>query len=139
MSAILILILRILLVVSLYSFLGWAMITLWRDLQAQTLLFKSRMIPPITLFSFDLQPSEPHQFKLSDLTIGRDTSCDLSLEDETVSARHARLSFHHNQWWLEDLQSTNGTFLNNELVDTPTVIISGDKIRCGQVVLTIQI
>jgi pSer/pThr/pTyr-binding forkhead associated (FHA) protein len=139
MSAVLVLVLRILLVASLYGFLGWALFTIWKDLQAQTLIFKSRQIPPITLLTFDLQPTEPRQFKEGVLVIGRDSNCDLSLEDETVSARHARLSYHHNQWWLEDLQSTNGTFLNNELVETPTVIISGDKIRCGQAELTIQI
>ena len=46
--------------------------------------------------------------------IGRDTHCDLSVMDEALSAHHARITFHHGQWWLEDLNSTNGTFLNRE-------------------------
>ena len=43
------------------------------------------------------------------------------------------------QWWLEDLKSTNGTFLNEEKLDTPTVIVTGDEIRCGQVPVRVQI
>jgi pSer/pThr/pTyr-binding forkhead associated (FHA) protein len=59
--------------------------------------------------------------------------------DDTVSARHARLSYHHNQWWVEDLQSRNGTYLNDERVSVPTVIVSGDELRYGQVATLIEI
>jgi pSer/pThr/pTyr-binding forkhead associated (FHA) protein len=59
--------------------------------------------------------------------------------DEAMSAHHARISYHHTQWWLEDLNSTNGTFLNRDQVSVPTVIISGDEIKCGNTLLTIRI
>ena len=39
------------------------------------------------------------------------------------------VSFHHGQWWLEDLGSTNGTFLNKNQIAVPTVIITGDQIQ----------
>jgi pSer/pThr/pTyr-binding forkhead associated (FHA) protein len=65
--------------------------------------------------------------------------CDIPLPDETVSARHARLTYHHGQWWLEDLGSTNGTHLNDELLSVPTVLTSGDEIRCGNSRLVVDL
>ena len=71
--------------------------------------------------------------------IGRDTKCDVSVIDEAVSAHHARLTHHHGQWWLEDLNSTNGTFLNQEQLSTSAVVITGDHFKCGNTVFGIQI
>jgi pSer/pThr/pTyr-binding forkhead associated (FHA) protein len=76
-------------------------------------------------------------FSMREVLIGRDPACEMILDDPTVSNRHARLSYHHGQWWLEDLQSTNGTFLNNEPIAAPLVVTSGDVVRCGQVELTL--
>ena len=75
-----------------------------------------------------------------ELTIGRDPACNCVISDSTVSAQHARLVFRQGQWWVEDLRSTNGTYLNQELVLDPLVITSGDHLRCGQAqfVITIQ-
>ena len=71
--------------------------------------------------------------------IGRDTNCDLSIMDEALSAHHARLTHHHGQWWLEDLNSTNGTFLNREKLTTPAVVITGDHFKCGNTVFSIKV
>ncbi|MEW6406714.1 MAG: FHA domain-containing protein, partial [Chloroflexota bacterium] len=54
------------------------------------------------------------------------------------STHHARLSFSRGQWWVEDLESTNGTLLNQELVTAPTVVTPGDQLRCGEATLTIE-
>jgi len=75
-------------------------------------------------------PILKHFFQ-SEITLGRDPGCDVPLTDDTASTRHAQLSYHHNQWWLEDIASTNGTFLNEAAVNMPTVITSGDEIICG--------
>ena len=56
-----------------------------------------------------------------------------------ISARHAHLTYHHNQWWLEDLASTNGTLLNDIRITTPTVITSGDELQCGATRLFISL
>jgi pSer/pThr/pTyr-binding forkhead associated (FHA) protein len=55
----------------------------------------------------------------------------LPLDDKTVSARHARLAYHHGQWWLEDLRSRNGTFLNTKAVHEPLVLATGDEVQFG--------
>jgi len=49
------------------------------------------------------------------------------------------LNYRYLQWWIEDLQSTNGTYLNDEKIETSTIIINGDEIRLGQVVVLIEI
>jgi pSer/pThr/pTyr-binding forkhead associated (FHA) protein len=138
MSGPVLLVLRFLLALGLYAFLAWAFLNLWRDLRQQSALLATRRVPPIslTIASAD-QPSQVRHFKQPEITIGRDPACECPLDEETVSTRHARLSYHHGQWWLEDLQSTNGTFLNGEPVLAPLVVTSGDVVRCGQVELTL--
>lgn len=137
MSGIVVLILRILLAASLYAFLGWAVWTIWRDLRAQGQIISAPYIPALSL---QIPGSDsPVSFSTQEVILGRSPSNDFPITDETVSARHARLSFHQNQWWVEDLGSTNGTYLNDERVGVPTVIISGDELRCGQMSLLMSI
>lgn len=137
MSAPILLVLRLAITFALFSFMGWALYTIWRDLKHQSELLVSRQAPPITLSA--AQDTTLHFFTTPEVTIGRDPTCDLALDDKTVSVKHARLVYHHNQWWVEDLESTNGTFLNQEFVSIPTVLADGDQIRCGQVDLAVSI
>ena len=139
MVAVLILVLRILLLLVLFAFLGWTMFTLWRELnfQAQSLL--PRKNPTITIIQESESQEIRQEFNQSELMIGRDPACEIQLNDETVSNQHARLWFRNKQWWIEDLLSTNGTFLNDERLEIPTILISGDEVRIGKVLLTIDI
>lgn len=139
LSGLILLAIRVALVIALYSFLSWALLTLWREMKRQAELLASRQSPPITLLYRNGDESRPYRFTIPEISIGRDPTCDCQLDDKTVSANHARLSHHHGQWWIEDLGSTNGTFLNHEPVSTPLVITSGDELRFGQVVVTIAI
>ena len=139
MTAIIVLILRILMAVALYGFIVWVVLTLWRDLQQQARALSGRTIPPLTLSAPQLNPPLAQQITNHEVIMGRDPGCDLIITNETVSARHAKLSFHHKQWWIEDLRSTNGTYLNDESVQTATVIISGDDLRLGEVQFQINI
>jgi pSer/pThr/pTyr-binding forkhead associated (FHA) protein len=59
--------------------------------------------------------------------------------DEAMSAHHARVTFHHSQWWLEDLNSTNGILLNQQKLTTPAVVISGDEFKCGNTIFSIRL
>lgn len=140
MSGIILLGLRILAALALYAFLGWALFLLWRSLRQDALEISSRRVTPLDLLIDS--PAEDNvllHFTSSDVVIGRDNDCECKLKHGTVSARHARLTFHHNQWWLDDLQSTNGTKLNDETLRTSTVVVNGDAIKCGETTLMVII
>lgn len=138
-SAQVLLVVRLALVFALYAFIIWVLWTLWRDLKSQRELITLRQSPPLTLIREGYETLHSYQYTTPEVIIGRDPSCDFTLDDSTVSAQHARLSYHHRQWWVEDLNSTNGTHLNQELVTTPLVITSGDQLRFGQVSLNVTI
>ncbi len=138
MSGIVLLGLRIFLAIALYAFLGWALFLFWQTLRHDAMGVASRQVIPLRLLVNS--PDEKNvllNFSQSDIAIGRDPDCECLLTHGTVSARHARLTFHHHQWWVDDLQSTNGTKLNDEPLQIPTVVVNGDTIKCGQIVLTI--
>jgi hypothetical protein len=139
MSGILILILRIFLAICLYGFLIWAMLTIWRELHAHTQLIHPQHTPILRLSILEGAPPQQKELALPEIILGRDLDNHFPLNNETVSARHARISFHHNQWWVEDLQTTNGTYLNDQRIEAATVLVNGDELRCGQVVLSVDI
>ena len=138
MSGVIFLVLRFLLAAALYVFLGWALLTLWRDIKRSGEILTTREVPSIRLGVKDGDAVRTLHFSGSDICIGRDPTCDCTLSTEKVSANHATLTFHHNQWWVEDLDSTNGSYLNDELLTVPVVIANGDHLRCGDVELTIS-
>lgn len=140
MIATTVLILRLALALALYAFLGWALWTLFQELKQQGEKLAVQKIPDIILsVQIDQGNISVRHFSQPEIMIGRDPNCDLSLMDEALSAQHARLAHHHGQWWLEDLNSTNGTYLNRELLTTSAVVIAGDKFKCGNTVFGIQL
>ena len=132
--------LRLILAIALYSFLGWALLTLWQELKQQSNRLSIQKQPGITIETKLGQDkvSQSH-FVQNEVMIGRDANCDLSVMDDALSAHHARIVFHHGQWWLEDLNSTNGTFLNREKLAVPAVVITGDEFKCGNTFFNIRI
>jgi pSer/pThr/pTyr-binding forkhead associated (FHA) protein len=140
MSAVLVLILRLALSICLYAFLGWALFSLWRGLQQQGLVLALRKAPALDLaIQHGRGGTTRRVFQQTELTLGRDHTCDLVLNDDAISARHVRLSFHHGQWWVEDLGSTNGTRLNQSALATPAVLATGDQIECGHTAIIVSI
>lgn len=139
MTSEVLLVLRAILAGSLFVFLGWVVWVFWRELQTNVSIIAARKHPPLAILIEypDGKSSENFTFEDSEITIGRDPTCELHLEDDVISAHHARFSFHHSQWWLEDLHSTNGTSLNGEPLETATVVIVGDVITCGGIQLTL--
>src|SRR5258708_2800959 len=66
--------------------------------------------------------------------IGRSARNDLFIDQESVSRSHARITFDGRAHWVQDLQSTNGTFLNDDPVQE-RVLRDGDQLRIGQTIL----
>ena len=72
------------------------------------------------------------------ILIGRGTDAAIRLDDDYVSTRHARVASNGEQWFVEDLGSTNGTYLGHQRVTTPTPITLGTPIRVGKTVLELR-
>lgn len=140
MIASVVLVLRIALIVALYAFLAWALITLWRDMRQQGTKLAEQKKPGLTITVLSEHSRQKQgRFSQSEIIIGRHAHCDLSIMDEALSAQHARISHHHGQWWLEDLNSTNGTFLNDSKLTTSAVVITGDQFKCGNTLFVLHI
>lgn len=72
------------------------------------------------------------------ITIGRADDATLVLSDDYASTRHARLFPQDGQWLVEDLGSTNGTYLDRQKVTRPTPVPVGVPIRIGKTVLELR-
>lgn len=65
--------------------------------------------------------------------IGRDAASTVPVDDPHISARHAELRFERGQWWLRDLGSSNGTWLNGNPVRAVMGVRPGDDLQCAGV------
>lgn len=66
------------------------------------------------------------------LVVGRGSGADLPLDDEFASDRHARFDVRDGKLFVEDLGSTNGTFVNGERITGRTAVVAGDTVRIGE-------
>jgi FHA domain len=73
-----------------------------------------------------------------DVVFGRATDATVPLSDQYASERHARVYQRDGEWLVADLGSTNGTFLNQERVTTPTPISAGDQLGIGETVVQVR-
>jgi pSer/pThr/pTyr-binding forkhead associated (FHA) protein len=74
----------------------------------------------------------------SAVLVGRAPGCTLVLDDDYSSSRHARVFQQDGQWFVEDLGSTNGTFVADQRVEGPTPVPTGTPVRVGRSVLELQ-
>ena len=73
-----------------------------------------------------------------ELTIGRSEDSDLVITDEFASTHHAKLVLINNDWLIQDLNSTNGTFLDGSRVGTPAVLKINTPVRVGKTVFELR-
>ena len=73
-----------------------------------------------------------------ELTVGRAGGCQITLDDTFVSQLHARVFRRDGNLFVEDLGSTNGTFLNRKKVTAPVAIRKGDRLQIGKTVMELQ-
>lgn len=73
-----------------------------------------------------------------ELTVGRAAGCQITLDDTYASQIHARIFTRDGQLFVEDLGSTNGTYLNRRKVSAPMVVSLGDRIQIGSTVMEVR-
>jgi pSer/pThr/pTyr-binding forkhead associated (FHA) protein len=71
----------------------------------------------------------------SEVTVGRAAGCQITLDDTYASQIHARVFQRDGQYLVEDLGSTNGTYLNRHKVSGPMLIHQGDRLQIGNTVM----
>lgn len=72
-------------------------------------------------------------------TLGRTVGNDVIIPDGTVSRHHAQLAFRNGQWSIQDLGSSNGTWVNGSRVKRPKPLMNGDEVRLGDDVMTFEL
>ena len=72
------------------------------------------------------------------LQVGRADACQIKLGDTYISQFHARLFLRDGTWYIEDLGSTNGTYLNQRKLTGPSEVHAGDVVRLGKTTLELK-
>ena len=140
--------LKIALLGSLYLFFGWVLTAAFRQITAPVLAPAAAAPAPMPTRTRSrsatrgqitiVEPVELHGSVMQiddELRIGRAASCALTLDDTYVSQQHARLVRRDRQYLVEDLGSTNGTFVNRERIVGPVILHTGDRVQIGSTVL----
>jgi len=101
--------------------------------ERETAMSKLESIPYLTDSS-----GQEHPLSGETTTIGRAVECDIVITSKRVSREHARITRRGHSLLLEDLGSTNSTFLNDERIQAPVDLVDGDLIAIGEVVFTVH-
>lgn len=72
------------------------------------------------------------------ILIGRGTDAAIRLDDDYVSTRHARIVNSGDEWFVEDLGSTNGTYVGTARITQPTTLTLGTQVRIGKTILELR-
>jgi hypothetical protein len=142
-----ILALRFVVALLLYAFIGGALLLIWRDWRAtagqveRTRRAAARPLGRLVVVqggATDLAPGQA--FALSAMNgLGRASSNTVIVEDPFASSEHALLYRRDGRWWLEDLNSRNGTLLNGERLRAAAIVATGDEVGIGGVRLRIEL
>jgi pSer/pThr/pTyr-binding forkhead associated (FHA) protein len=92
---------------------------------------------PGSVFVVQAPNQRPRSMPLrEEMTIGRSLQCDISVPDDRfISQYHARISMQNNSYVVEDLGSTNGTYLNGTRIKSPARVQRGDRVALGNTIL----
>ncbi len=132
-------VLRLLFLGALYAFLWMVVRALIRDLRSAAREPMRELGRLVVVASPSGEPAPGATFALDAIsTLGRDVNNSIVLDDEFVSASHAALTYRGRAWYVEDLGSTNGTYVNGSQVDGLAAIAFGDEIQIGQARLRLE-
>lgn len=136
--------LRVAVLILLYLFVARLALALWRDVRRASLRAPATrspagpgafrvLEPAATGLARDqivrLPPRAP---------IGRGPANALVLDDDAVSNEHAVVTWRNEDWWIQDVGSTNGTLLNGRRITAVTKLQSGDVVQIGRVKLRFE-
>ena len=94
---------------------------------------------PTELFAVESAGQAGRRYPLGDeITVGRAAGCQVTVDDTYVSQQHARIFDRGGNWYVEDLGSTNGTFVNEQRLVAPAMLTPGDKIRVGTTIVELR-
>lgn len=123
----------------LYLFLATVVRALVRDLRAVARGVPASLGRLAVIEAPGGAPATGTRFPLGAITtLGRDVNNAIVLEDRFVSGTHAVLSFRGRTWYVEDLGSTNGTYVNGIRVEGPVPIGWGDELQVGAIRLRLE-
>ena len=132
-------VLRLLFLGALSAFLWMVVRALIRDLRSAAREPMRELGRLVVVASPSGEPAPGATFALDAIsTLGRDVNNSIVLDDEFVSASHAALTYRGRAWYVEDLGSTNGTYVNGSQVDGLAAIAFGDEIQIGQARLRLE-
>jgi pSer/pThr/pTyr-binding forkhead associated (FHA) protein len=95
--------------------------------------------PPRSLVVLDDRGNKVKTMPLDgNLQIGRAEACQVRLDDTYISSFHARIFRREEGWYVEDLGSTNGTYLNQRRVTSPAELRTGDRLKVGKMTLELR-
>jgi hypothetical protein len=130
---------RLLFLGLLYLFLFQVVRALVRDLRSATTSAVAELGRLHVLASPSGDPPVGASFSLDAITsLGRDVNNSIVIEDPFASQEHAILTFRGRDWYVEDLGSTNGTYVNGNRVDGVAPVGFGDELQVGQVRLRLE-
>lgn len=87
----------------------------------------------------NLSTNERYTLNSPSITLGRAPENMVILpEDGYASAEHARIFWDQSRWWIEDLQSSNGTMVNDQLLQSPHMLAPHDVIKVGRTLFRIE-
>ncbi|HWO94105.1 MAG TPA: FHA domain-containing protein [Dehalococcoidia bacterium] len=135
----LLIIIRLTLLAILYLFLWAVLSAVWRDIrrapQRAPATYALAGMP--RLYVVEPGSTTLRQGEVIDLqpltTLGRSAVNTLTLQDETVSARHAAVEYRDGRWWVHDLDSTNGTYVNRRRLAGTTELQPQDLLHIGRI------
>ena len=94
--------------------------------------------PPHVAVVDGAQAGETVSLDDAPILIGRGNDAAIRLDDDYVSTRHARIASSGDQWFVEDLGSTNGTYIGSHRLTQPTTLTLGSKVRIGKTTIELR-